>query len=89
MLNDAGEAGDVQRWLTIVSRLARTTERVRGANCVIACGWQCTMQARLARRETMVDDPSDFSNTRIFLTALYVHVELWAYVFSMLIPTAR
>jgi len=32
-----------------------------------------------ARWETTVDDPSDFSN--IFLTALYVHVELWAYVF--------
>jgi len=52
---------------------------VRGANYVIARGWQRTMQARLARRETMVDDLSDFSN--MFLTALYVHVELWAYVF--------
>jgi len=33
-----------------------------------------TMQTRLTRRETTVDDPSDFSN--IFLTALCVHVEL-------------
>jgi len=72
--------GDGWRSLA-ASPTAAIWRRVRGANYVIAPGWRRTM---LARRSTMVDDdqPSDFSN--IFLTALYVHVELWSYVFQLL-----
>jgi len=51
----------------------RTKVGIKDAN---SCGWHRTTQAR---RETTVDDPSDFSN--IFLTDLYVHVELWVYMF--------
>jgi len=55
------EAGDIRRRLTIVSYLAgRPTAaiwgRVRGANYVIARGWWRTMQARMARQATIVDD---------------------------------
>jgi len=72
MLNDAGEAGDVQRRSSAAPPDDRAAiwKRVRGANYVIARRWWRTMQARLARWETTVDNPSDFSN--IFSTALYV-----------------
>jgi len=47
MLNYAGEAGDSQQQLAIVSRLAvrprgRISMRMEGANYVIARGWRHT-----------------------------------------------
>ena len=68
----AGEAGDVRQQLTIVSRLARRPTTViwrhvrRGANYVIVRGRRCTMQARLVRQATTVDDVSHLISVKYF-----------------------